>query len=614
MPRQENPVENPAEELVGQPLLQAMGLRVVFKPKSPHPIVALNDLTLRVESGSVTGLVGPDGAGKTTCLRLAAGLLVPQSGSMHVLGHDVVREAQIIRPRIGYMPQQFGLYEDLTVQENLELYADLQGVPMASRKFQFERLLDMTDLGKFTARRSGQLSGGMKQKLGLACCLVKVPELLILDEPTVGVDPVSRRDIWRIVYQLVDEEGLGVLVSTAYLDEAERCNNVVVMHNGSKLAEGTPQSFYSRVEGRVFSITPTVTQTTRMLHGEVLQRSDVVDASIQSGMVRVVFAKESAVLQNTSSRRDSKTEEEKPKGSVDKTIPKASLVPVTPRFEDAFVDMLQQDGAAIEKLTLSGAEDESADKTSQSVSDKIPAIVVSKLLKQFGAFTAVHDISFTVQRGEIFGLLGANGAGKTTTFRMLCGLLNASGGDIHVAGNNMRKAPSKARSRIGYMAQKFSLYQQLTVTQNLRFYGKAYGLQRDHLHKRLDWALREFDMEDRKDVMTQSLPAGFKQRLAMAAAMLHEPEILFLDEPTSGADPLARREFWARISKFAREGVTVIVTTHFMEEAEYCDHLLIMAQGQQLAAGTPAQIRAQAVSDKTPDPTIEDAFIQLAGD
>lgn len=606
MPSQEDSVE--------QPLLQARDLRVVFKPKSTHPIVALNNLNLRVESRSVTGLVGPDGAGKTTCLRLGAGLLVPQAGSMKVLGHDVVKEADLIRPRIGYMPQQFGLYEDLTVQENLDLYADLQDVPMASRKSQFERLLDMTDLGKFTGRRSGQLSGGMKQKLGLACCLVKVPELLILDEPTVGVDPVSRRDIWRIVYQLVEEEGLGVLVSTAYLDEAERCNNVVVMHQGTKLAEGTPTSFYSRVEGRVFSIAPHSTQTARTLHGEVLQRNDVVDASIQSGMVRVVLSKESLLLANPVLLNDDNAGEEKSKCGKDNTISRTSLTPVTPRFEDVFVDMLQQHGAAIEKLALSGTGSELCPDVVESTVDDAPAITVSKLMKQFGAFTAVHDISFMVQRGEIFGLLGANGAGKTTTFRMLCGLLNASDGEIQVAGNNMRRAPSKARSRIGYMAQKFSLYQQFTVVQNLRFYGKAYGLKRQHLQQRLDWAFREFDMEDRKDVVTQSLPAGFKQRLAMAAAMLHEPEILFLDEPTSGADPLARREFWARISKFAHEGVTVIVTTHFMEEAEYCDHLLIMAQGQQLAAGTPTQIRAHAVSEKTPDPTIEDAFIQLAGD
>lgn len=578
-------------------LLEANTLRVVFKPKSKHPVVALDNLNLSVASGSVTGLVGPDGAGKTTCLRLAAGLLVPQTGTMTVLGHDVVSEAEKIRPRIGYMPQQFGLYEDLSVQENLDLYADLHDVPMAGRKDQFARLLEMTDLGKFTERRSGQLSGGMKQKLGLACCLVKIPELLILDEPTVGVDPVSRRDIWRIVYQLVQEEGLGVLVSTAYLDEAEQCNNVVVMHNGVKLAEGAPASFYERVQGRVYSISPASDQSARYLHGKILQRPDVVDASIQSGNVRVVFSSDSSFAEKHGGKES---------GEI-----AGKIEPVTPRFEDVFVDMLQQDGAAVEKLSLDGMQ-RAESKAKQEGSERQSVIEVTGLLKTFGAFTAVHDISFAVQRGEIFGLLGANGAGKTTTFRMLCGLLKASGGSIQVAGNNMRKAPSKARSRIGYMAQKFSLYQQFSVSQNLRFYGKAYGLRRDALKRRLDWALDEFDMDEWKDVVTQSLPAGFKQRLAMAAAMLHEPEILFLDEPTSGADPLARREFWARINKFSQEGVTVVVTTHFMEEAEYCDHLLIMAQGQQLAAGTPAQIRQHAVTEAKPNPTIEDAFIMLA--
>ncbi|WP_066857414.1 ATP-binding cassette domain-containing protein [Halodesulfovibrio spirochaetisodalis] len=579
-----------------QLLLRADELRVVFKPKSKNPVVALSGLTFGVSAGKVTGLVGLDGAGKTTCLRLAAGLLIPQAGSLHVFGDDIVRDADQIRPRIGYMPQQFGLYEDLTVQENLDLYADLHGVPMRERSSQFARLLDMTDLGKFTDRRSGQLSGGMKQKLGLACCLVKVPELLILDEPTVGVDPVSRRDIWRIVYQLVDETGLGVLLSTAYLDEAERCDDIIVMHKGSKLAEGAPKSFYPQVDGRVFSIAPQGTQTARMLHGDLLKRDDVIDASILSGMVRVVLTADSPLLQQSNSENE---------GSG------IRLTPVAPRFEDVFVDMLLQGDDGIERVTLNSSSDQSA--VEYQPSNEASVITVSGLVKKFGTFTAVHDISFSVQRGEIFGLLGANGAGKTTTFRMLCGLLNASGGDIFVAGNNMRKTPSKARSRIGYMAQKFSLYQQLSVLQNLRFYGNAYGLRKDRLEERLNWALREFEMEDRKAVVTQSLPAGYKQRLAMAAAMLHEPEILFLDEPTSGADPLARREFWARISKFAREGVTIIVTTHFMEEAEYCDHMLIMAQGQELAAGTPAQIRAQAVSAELPDPTIEDAFITLAG-
>jgi len=582
------------EKAAKEPLVVAKDLRVVFKPKSKNPVVALHDVNLSVASGSVTGLVGPDGAGKTTCLRLAAGLLVPQGGSITVFGHDVVSEADKIRPRIGYMPQQFGLYEDLTVQENLDLYADLHDVPMAGRRENFDRLLAMTDLAKFTERRSGQLSGGMKQKLGLACCLVKVPELLILDEPTVGVDPVSRRDIWRIVYQLVEEEGLGVLVSTAYLDEAEQCSNVIVMHKGIKLAEGTPESFYERVRGRVYSITAPPDESARLLHGEVLQRSDVIDASIQSGRVRAVFSQENILA-----------------GDRDAHSLGASIEPATPRFEDAFVDMLQQEGAAVEKVSVN--ETQGSVATGRTSADSQQSVIeVSGLLKKFGTFTAVHDISFSVHRGEIFGLLGANGAGKTTTFRMLCGLLKASGGTIQVAGNNMRKAPSKARSRIGYMAQKFSLYQQFTVSQNLRFYGNAYGLKRDALNRRLDWALEEFGMEERRDVVTQSLPAGFKQRLAMAAAMLHEPEILFLDEPTSGADPLARREFWARINKFSQEGVTVIVTTHFMEEAEYCDHLLIMAQGQELAAGTPAQIRQQAVTDARPDPTIEDAFIMLA--
>ena len=564
---------------------------MAFGRRRGEAVRALDAVSLAARRGKVTGLLGPDGAGKTTLLRLAAGLLVPTGGKLTVLGLDSVKDTGAIRRRIGYMPQKFGLYEDLTVQENLDLYADLQGVARRDRRERYQRLMNMTGLGSFTGRLAGRLSGGMKQKLGLACCLVKSPDLLLLDEPTVGVDPVSRRDLWKIVDDLVKRQGIAVVLSTAYLDEAERCDEVIVLHQGRKLDEGPPARFHERVRGRVFTMAPAEGVTPRDLQAALADRDDVIDATIRSGRVRAVFAAE-------------------PGGGgpdlSDARCGEAS--PADPVFEDAFVDLLASQGVG---HALPEADPAPHGVNGNGRADGA-AIRVHELCKRFGDFEAVRGITFEVKGGEVFGLLGPNGAGKSTTFRMLCGLLPASGGEIRVAGHDLRRAAAKARSRLGYMAQKFSLYAQLPVVHNLRFYGKAYGLRGGRLDERIDWALDEFDLRSRRDAPAGALPGGYRQRLAMAAAMLHEPDILFLDEPTSGADPLARREFWLRINGFARAGVTVIVTTHFMEDAEYCDRLLIMSRGAELAHGTPAEIRALARTDDRPEPTVEDAFIALA--
>ena len=572
-------------------VLDGRELHMRFYPKGEQPVTALAGLSVSAKRGEVTGFVGPDGAGKTTLLRIAAGLLVPTGGHMSVLGFDAVNEIDAIRSRIGYMPQHFGLYEDLTVQENLDLYADLQSVLKPERTGRYGRLLQMTGLGPFTDRRAGRLSGGMKQKLALACCLVKSPEMLILDEPTVGVDPVSRRDLWEIVYELVEEDGIGVVLSTAYLDEAERCHHVVLLHEGELLDQGPPREFHKRVRNRVYLVTPAAGVEARNVQSALARRADVIDAVIRSGRIRTVFAADA-----TGATPDLPAEYF------------TAISAAAPVFEDAFVDALVAQGIA-QHLHGPGTPS-SGEHTAAGRSEAV--VRVKDLMKKFGDFTAVQDINFEVRRGEVFGLLGPNGAGKTTTFRMLCGLLPASGGEISVAGHDLRRSPAEARSRIGYMAQKFSLYQQLSVTQNLRFYGKAYGLAGARLRKRIDRALDEFNLRARRHLAAGGLPGGYRQRLAMAAAMLHEPDILFLDEPTSGADPLARREFWLRINGFARAGVTVVVTTHFMEEAEFCDHMVIMSRGRTLAKGTPADIRALARTHENPEPTVEDAFIDLA--
>ncbi|MBW1865807.1 MAG: ABC transporter ATP-binding protein, partial [Deltaproteobacteria bacterium] len=535
-------------------------------------ISALKGVSAKVRQGVVTGLVGPDGAGKTTLLRMITGLLVPDSGQISVLGLDVVRDSLLVQASIGYMPQRFGLYEDLTVKENMDLYADLQGVPKDHRAKRYEELMKMTGLAPFTGRFAGKLSGGMKQKLGLACTLVKPPKLLLLDEATVGVDPVSRRELWAIVYRLVQQEGISVLLSTAYLDEAERCQEVILMHEGHILGQDATSQFSGQLNKQTFMLSPEG-ESRRRLQERIRVLPGVIDAIVLGNKVRLVT--DQPLETDQAAKRFGVGSE-------------SSVQAVPARFEDVFIALLTQRTAGDEKSVY--LQTEKISHSPHKSSDK-DVIVVEKVTRRFGDFHAVKGISFTVRQGEIFGLLGANGAGKSTTFRMLCGLLPASGGKLSVAGKNLRVAAAQARERIGYMAQKFSLYVGLTVRQNLRFISSAYGLGGRHQKERIAWALDSFGLAKMADTPSRDLPLGYKQRLALAAALMHEPEILFLDEPTSGVDPLARREFWRRINSLAESNVTIMVTTHFMEEADYCDRLVIMAQGEILGRGTPEEVK-----------------------
>ena len=581
------------------PVLLARDVRKTFRRDKAEVVNALDGVSLEAHIGTLTGLVGPDGAGKTTLIRLAAGLMTADAGELKILGIDVASNPQQVQDRIGYMPQKFGLYEDLSVQENLDLYADLHGVTVEERRQRYPRLMEMTALGAFVDRLAGRLSGGMKQKLGLACTLVRSPELLLLDEPTVGVDPLSRRELWEIILQLVDTQRLTVLLSTSYLDEAERCGHVVVLHQGKVLSQGRPAEVGELAARRTFLAEPPVGQKASGLQARLLDNPTVVDALPEAGRVRVVLAREIA---DRVARY----------GSLDGM----ALTPVLPRFEDGFMVLLRGTTAS-ESDKETGRTDTETRRTKDNETrrrgDKElePVVQVRDLVRQFGKFIAVDHISFDVYRGEIFGLLGPNGAGKTTTFRMLCGLLPATSGTLRVVGTDLRRARASARQRIGYVAQKFSLYGQLSVTENLEFFASAYGLHGQRKNDRIDWALHQFNLSPLANLPGERLPGGYKQRLAMAAALLHEPQILFLDEPTSGADPLARREFWRRITVLSEEGVTVIVTTHFMEEAEYCDQVAIMDAGRILAQGTPAEIRGYAGPEGAREPTMEDAFIAI---
>ncbi|MCA8931511.1 MAG: ABC transporter ATP-binding protein [Rhodospirillaceae bacterium] len=546
---------------------------------------ALDAVSGHIRGGEITGLVGPDGAGKTTLIRLMTGLMQADGGRLEVLGFDTGREAARIQRAIGYMPQRFGLYEDLSVAENLRLYADLRGLPKPERPAVFDQLLTFTDLKRFTSRLAGRLSGGMKQKLGLACALLRKPRLLLLDEPSVGVDPISRRDLWAMVDDLT-KEGIGVVWSTAYLDEAEACDRVLLLNQGKLLFAGPPVDLTARVAGRVFKLTGGNGQRRRVL-AAALDRDGVVDGVVQGDAVRLVLAPaedEAALARQVAGEGH-------------------RIQPAEPRFEDAFVDLLG--GGPGGRSALADAA------TPLPMEDTAPVIEARGLTKRFGDFTAAEDITFAIPRGQIFGLLGPNGAGKSTTFKMLCGLLKPTAGEGRVAGFDLRHAGAKARNRLGYMAQKFSLYGDLSVAQNLAFFAGVYGLSRRRRRERSQLMVEIFDLGPHLSMSAKDLPLGLKQRLALACAVLHEPEALFLDEPTSGVDPITRREFWSHINGLVEKGVTVLVTTHFMDEAEYCDRISLIYRGHSIALGSPDELKAQVAGPAAPDPTMEDAFVAL---
>ena len=574
-----------------QLVIEAANVSKEFVRKGRKKTIALTQFSMAAEAGSLTALIGPDGAGKTTFLRMVCGLLSPTAGSLQVLGIDVAKEPQRVQELLGYMPQKFGLYEDLTCQENLNLYADLHGLPREKRQERFARLLNMTGLSPFTGRLAGKLSGGMKQKLGLACTLVRSPKLLLLDEPTVGVDPLSRRELWAILKQLVEEENISVLVSTAYMDEAELCGQVYVLNEGRLLSRGTPEQLRRIAAGRCFTVSPPSGIPARILQACLLDdKARVLDAVPESGKVRFSLRNADELSQLDAHAHFSGLR----------------IEPVPPRLEDSFMILLKN-AEESSQVIQQDMDAFALDYTRETEISDIVEIEVKELVRKFGDFTAVDNTSFRVHTGEIFGLLGPNGAGKSTTFKMLCGLLPATSGYLSVAGVNLRTARAQARANIGYVAQKFSLYGDLSVKENLEFFGGVYGLGRKKLRERLNEVVAQFGLQDHLDTAAQDLPGGYKQRLSMAVGLIHQPRILFLDEPTSGIDPLARRVFWRQITALAAGGTTIIITTHFMEEAEYCDRIMIQDQGRMLILGTPEAVRQQG--DKSE--TMNEAFIAI---
>ena len=532
-------------------------------------LTAVDHLDLHVAPGEIYGLVGPDGAGKTTTLRMLASILDPSGGRCLVAGYDTAENPDSVKDHIAYMSQRFALYFDLTVKENIDFYADLYGVPRKGRQARMDELLGFSGMQQFKGRRAGQLSGGMKQKLQLVCALIHTPDVLLLDEPTNGVDPVSRRDFWRVLYRLL-QQGVAILVTTAYLDEAERCHRVGLMHQGRLLADGTPAQVKTRVTDQILAV-----QTARPREAAHLLRQHFGRAAIFGNSVHVSCADAAAAANQVRQIMQG--------GGI--TVMQAEAVP--PSLEDAFIAMVEapaQTGIAAEAHVPPVAF--------RSGNGSVVAVEVNDLTRRFGHFTAVDKISFSVAGGEIFGFLGPNGAGKSTTIRMLCGLLAPSDGTGSVAGFDINRSAEQIKQQIGYMSQKFSLYDDLTVEENIAFYGGIYGLGKQRLRQRTDWAVEMAGLQQRRRTSTGLLAGGWKQRLALACAVLHEPPIIFLDEPTSGVDPVSRRRFWDLIYAMADSGVTVFVTTHYMEEAEYCGRLALIYRGRLIAMGTPSELKA----------------------
>lgn len=553
--------------MAAAPIIEARGLGRRYGRRT-----VLQDVSFDVGPGEVFGVVGPDGAGKTTLLQMLAAILRPSAGVCRVLGEDVHRHPDRVQARVGYMSQGFSLYDRLTVAENIAFAADIRDVPrdvFAERK---ARLVKMAGLERFQDRREGALSGGMRKKLALCANLIHEPPLLILDEPSLGVDPLSRRELWRIL-DTARAEGRSIVFATSYMDEADASDRVLLLRQGRPLAMGTPAELRETARGHVYSVR---TADPAAIERQLTEATGVLSFQRRSGAeVRV------------------QTLAAAPPSFA--TMNGATIVAVEPSMEDAFTvaaaETAPRDSPASEPAAREGAE-----------------VLVSSegVTRRFGDFIAVDDVSLTINAGEVLGLLGPNGAGKTTLIRILCGLLAPSAGKARVAGFDPAAQSEQVRARIGYVSQRFSLFADMSARENLRFFGRAYGLPEKDLDARIAWASERAGLSDAADGLVKNLSGAVRQRLALACAIVHRPKVLFLDEPTSGVDPLSRFRFWRLISALAAEGVAVIVTTHYLEEATYCDRLGLMMDGRLIAHGP-----LQALQDELglTEARVEDVFL-----
>jgi len=533
---------------------------------------AVKGISFDISRGEIFGLIGPDGAGKTTTFHALGGVMEPTSGEIKILGQT----PRLARKKIGYLTQQFSLHLDLSIEENLAYSAGVREVSPEKFKQRSERYLKLMDLYKFKSRLAGQLSGGMKQKLALCCALVSAPEILLLDEPTTGVDPVSRREFWDVLAE-VSNSGVTTAVATPYLDEAERCNRVALMNQGTIVEMGTPRELIANLKMHRLEVRSGKLGELEQKLNQTMSQSKEIINDVQEYGDRLDVLSPDADRGVREIRSDAKSVGD---DTVDIKISE-------PNLENVFVSKLRETA----DNTSSAAQFDFAEKH-KTDEDKV-AIGAQDIGITFGSFQAVKSVTLSVHYGEIYGLLGANGAGKTTTIKMLCGLLTAGKGTMILAGEKSNLRSSNLRKRIGYMSQKFTLYDDLSIQENLEFYCGVYEIPFEKREKKIDWVLSTCGLKGQEKLITGSLPGGWKQRLSFGACVMHEPEILFLDEPTSGVDPLARRQLWRHIREFARHGTAVLVTTHFLEEAEHCQKLAFMVAGEIVAEGSPSEIKDQ---------------------
>jgi ABC-2 type transport system ATP-binding protein len=540
------------------PLIQVVNLQ-----KNYGNFAAVRELNFEVYSGEIFGLIGPDGAGKTTTFHILGGVMNPSGGYVDLAG----KKPRDARGTIGYLTQQFSLYLDLSIDENLRYVANLRRVAETDFQARRDKYLTLMNLNRVGDRLAGQLSGGMKQKLALCCALISRPQILLLDEPTTGVDPVSRREFWDVLATLASD-GMTIVVATPYLDEAERCHRIALMYEGQIHEIGTLSQLrqrlgLQRLEIRSPDITAAENKIIPLIDGQ-----NINDVQLFGDRIDVLTSNPNQATTIIKTAIDNLSD----------------IHPSEATLENVFVTRLRQQGSDPPFLPLPRIK-------SGEINRGI-AINARDLRKTFANFRAVKGVTLTIDYGEIYGLLGANGAGKTTTIKMLCGLLSASGGEISLAGRSQDLRNPNLRQKIGYMSQKFTLYDDLSVIENLQFYCGVYGVPQRYRREKIDWVLETVGLTGRETMLTGRLPGGWKQRVAFGASVMHEPEILFLDEPTSGVDPLARRQFWRLINDLARRGTAVLVTTHYLEEAEQCHRMGFMVAGEVVIQGSPSQIKA----------------------
>jgi ABC-2 type transport system ATP-binding protein len=559
-------------------------------------VIALKNASLEIKQGELLGLIGPDGAGKSTTLKLLSGVLEADSGEIRVFG----RLPKDVRKQIGYVPQNGALYPDLTVDENLRYEAGLRSVPNVRFRQLRESLLQNMGLLKFSDRLAGKLSGGMKQKLALCCALISQPKLILLDEPTTGLDPLARRELWQELIMLRDQ-GVTTVVATPFLDEAERCDRIALMYAGSIHDVGIPADLQAALGLKRLEIIVDYNDKFADIFSEFKTEhtKNIADA--------YPFGDHLQLLAENAASAEIEVKDFLSRHQIN-CKPAHEMLP---SMENVFIMRLRELGLQeVAHLPYPSKRNDTENKHGEI------AISAKNLNKNFDNFQAVNQVNLDIHYGEIFGLLGANGAGKTTTIKMLCGLLKPSAGSVTLSGIKGDLRQRSVRKKIGYMSQKFTLYDNLNVQENLEFYASVYEVPLNKRKEMIAWALTSSGLQEQAKTLVGSLPLGWKQRIAFGAATMHEPEILFLDEPTAGVDPLARRQLWSQIRSLAGKGTAVLVTTHYLDEAEYCNRMAFMSSSTIVASGSPHEIKTSCEGNlyELRSNNIQDLFLHLASE